>query len=205
MTEDTPIALISRFESDARRNFEARIVEVRRRTLELLTRAATQNPEFDAREATRLLMTITSQERYTLLHRVLPNIDGPETLEGLEALRSFIANYLLDDSECMVVPEPFDLETDVGYTTYRSVRELDEDCEGLDAAAVEAKVRAEYEARDKPLVVVPHVEGVARVARAAEVVHAIRHNRAMENRRTAAYQEMYGEDDPDIPQMLPAL
>ena len=204
MTQDTPIALVSRFESSARRDFEKRLEEARLRTMGLLTRGTPQNPEFDAREAMRLLMTITTQERYTLLNRVLRNVDGPESLDGMESLNSFVANYLLDDSECMVVPEPFDPEAP-GCSTLLSLRALDEDCEGLDPTALEAKVRAEYEAGDRNLVVMPHVEGVARVARGAEIVRAIRHNRDKENRLATSYREAYGDDYDDLPEILPAL
>lgn len=193
----TPISLMSRFESGARKDFEARLAEVRREYMRYLATVPAGGDRFDVRELAAELMTMPDMERFTLLRHVVPNTDGPKTLEGLEALRSFIANYMLDDSECIVVPEPDakDLVEDPYFTASLDSRRFDPDNEGLSDEQIRALALEDYAARERPMVVVQAwVDN--RAARAEDLMVAIRHNREMEARRDAAYAE-FAEPDED--------
>src|SRR5690349_10280799 len=96
----TPISIMSRFEAAAAADYQSRLQEVKRTAFGYLTRVPPRE-EFDVRELFRVLCLIDGQERYVLLNRVMPNSDGPRTLEGMEALCSFVGNYMCDDGECL--------------------------------------------------------------------------------------------------------
>ncbi len=197
----TPISLISRFESAARKDFESRLAEVRREYLGYLATVPVGGDRFDVRELAAELMTMPDTERYTLLRHVISDTDGPKSLEGMEALRSFIGGYMLDDSECVVVPEPDpkNLDDDPYFSTSLSFLRSDPDNDGLSDEQVRALALEDYAARARPLVVVP-AWADDRAARAEDVMAAIRHNREMEARREAAYAEfMEDEEEPSAP------
>jgi hypothetical protein len=205
MTDQTPDDMIFAFEDTARADFERRLSEVSGQMHVLLTRVPEGGAEFDARTVTRMLLSITEDERYFLLNRMIGNTSGPKTLEGMEELRSFIANYLLDDSECLVVPEPDEPASDFRYDTIRNSVGFQEGNEHLGQTELDALALAEYMRRDKGMVVTRKPTDEGRCARSAEVVEAIRFNRERENARTRGYIEVFGEDCDEVPEILPPL
>jgi len=197
----TPIALMSLFENSARKDFERRLQQVRGGYFRLLSESRSE-PSLDMRELSAELMTMPDGERYTLLHRIMPNTDGPVTLEGMEALQSFVVNFMLDDGECMVVPEPDaeDLDEDPRFTTILSLVRGDEDNEGLDEAALRSKALTAYAERERPLVVIP-ANADNRSAGPADLLAAIGHNRAIEERRRADYEAFMADEEPAGPRL----
>lgn len=198
----TPISIVSRFEGDAAADYQRRLQEVKRVALRYLTEVPPRQ-EFDVRELFRVLCLIDSQERHVLLNRVMHNSDGPKTLEGMEALCSFVGNYMCDDGECLVVPEPHDPENDAYFSATLDRLRHQEGNEGLSEDELHAKAMEEYLDRERPLVVVPKMTDEGRPARAGEVLAAILHNRAMEERRREELVEIFGEDDEFIGAPLP--
>jgi len=201
---DTPISIMSRFETEARDDFQRRLDKVKRTAFEYLTHAH-QDPRFDVRELFRALCLMSDQERYVLLDKVIHNSDGPATLEGMEALCSFVGNYMLDDGLCVVVLEPHDPENDPYFQALAAQIGHGAVEEGLTEAQAHRRAMEIYLERDRPMVVLPRMTDDGPGARAPEVLAAIRHNRALEERRRQAYAEFLGEDDPDLGAPLPSL
>jgi hypothetical protein len=199
---DTPIALISRFETAARKDFEDRLANERRRYLGYLTGAPRGGEAFDVRRLAAELMALPDTERHTLLHRVSHRDDGPASLEGLEALGSFIATYMLDDGECMVAPEPVprNLDDDPYFSNLLAFMSSDDEHSEVDAATRREHALLLYAKRERPLVVLP-CDGTAAAAGPAEILAAIGHNRELERRREAEFADFMadGSDGPATP------
>lgn len=195
----TPISLMSRLERGVRTNFEDRLARVRRGYFRLLAEIPAE-AAVGVRELAAELTTMPDMERFTLLRGIVGNTDGPKTIEGLETLQSFIENYMLDDGECMVVPEPDpdDLDGDPGFATLFGLMEGDEENAGLSREALRAKVLAVHSERERPLVVVP-ASADAKPARPAEILAAIAHNRELTRRREAEFDAFMAEREPASP------
>lgn len=189
MTKRFPIGILYGFAVEARNNFETRLEKVSKTYLGYLEAPSRAGDRFDVRELAEELIKMTELERYVLLHRVIHDVTGSSSLEGMEALTSFIGNYMLDDSTCKVVKEPnaenpYD---DPYFTTALDLAEAD----GLDESAALDKALAMYEDRDRPLVVVP--AGDDTPAGPFEILAAIEHNRALEAKRKQAFDEAVDE------------
>jgi hypothetical protein len=191
-----PTSLMTRMERDVRTNFEDRLAKVRRGYFRLLSEIPVE-AAIDVRELAAELTTMPDTERFTLLRRIVPNTDGPRTLEGLETLQSFVENYMLDDGECMVVPEPDpdDLDEDPGFATLLSLIRGDDD---LPEEEARAKALALHAERERPLVVAP-ASADAKPARPAEILAAIAHNRRLERRREAEFDAFMSDREPASP------
>lgn len=189
MTKKFPIGILYGFAFEARNNFETRLEKVSQTYLGYLENPSRTGDRFDVRELAEALIKMTEQDRYVLLRHVIHDVTGPSSLEGMEALTSFIGNYMLDDSTCKVVKEPnaenpYD---DPYFTTALDLAEAD----GLDESAALDKALAMYEDRDRPLVVVP--AGDDTPAGPFELLAAIEHNRALEAKRKQAFDEAVDE------------
>ena len=55
-------------------------------------------------EALKAMIGMDRMHRYYMFGNVLSNTDGATSIDGMEAILSFIGNYLLDDSYCHAVP-----------------------------------------------------------------------------------------------------
>lgn len=181
--------LLYPFRERAREDFEKRMAQVCTTYADYLDNPTRRGSRHDVREISAELMAMSEDERYVLLHRVMDDTSGPKTLEGMEALASFVGNYMLDDSTCKVVKEPnaenpYD---DPYFTTALDLAEAD----GLDESAALDKALAMYEDRDRPLVVVP--AGDDTPAGPFELLAAIEHNRALEAKRKQGFDEVVDE------------
>lgn len=85
-------------EAALRADFERRSVAIRRKVAELLGHPW-------SRDVFAALVGLDDTGRHILLRHVVPNLTGPRTLEGLEALAQFVSYYVNDDGEVMVVPD----------------------------------------------------------------------------------------------------
>lgn len=184
--------LLYRFRETARADFERRMAKVCVDYVDYLDNPTLTGSRHDVREIAATLAGMTEDELFVLLRRVIHDTSGSKSLEGMEALSSFIGNYMLDDSACKVVKEPnaenpYD---DLYFTTALDLAKGD----GLDESAALDRALAMYEERDRPLVVVEAGDD----ARAGpfELLAAIEHNRALESKRKQAFdedmQESYG-------------
>lgn len=181
--------LIYQFRDQAGQDFERRMAKVCTTYVDYLDNPTRRGSRHDVREISAELMTMSEDERYVLLHRVMGDTSGPKTLEGMEALSSFVGNYLLDDSTCKVVKEP-NAKNPYDDPYFTSALDLAAG-DGLDESAALDKALAMYEDRDRPLVVVP--AGDDTPAGPFELLAAIEHNRALESKRKQAFDEAVGE------------
>lgn len=188
--------LLYRFRQTARDDFERRMARVCTDYADYLDNPTRRGARHDIREIAATLMEMTQDERFVLLRRVIHDASGPKTLEGMEALSSFVGNYLLDDSACKVVREPDaeDLDDDPSFTTTLGL--LRGEGLGVDEATLRIMAVEAYRERDRPLVVVP--AGDEAKAGPFELLAAIEHNRAMEARRRQAFEDAIA-DGPESP------
>lgn len=162
-------------EAALRADFERRSVAIRRKVAELLGHPW-------SRDVFAALVGLDDTGRHTLLRHVVPNLTGPGTLEGLEALAQFVSYYVNDDGEVMVVPDVDEEVDSVGVAAIMGSHaafgtDPNEDLRGW----------AERE-RPKTLVLSARDE---RPARGADILEAIRFNYDFVAREEAAREAAY--------------
>jgi hypothetical protein len=168
-------------------DFEKRLHAVRDRLIDLLSHDA-------SRDVLAALMGLDEMGRYQLLRHVVPDLSGPGTINGLEAIVSFVSYYVLDDGEVLVVPDVDPETEDVGVAAIMA------NYAGTGESPHEA-LRAHRE-RERTVTLVLSDES-ARAARGPEIIEAIRNNIDFELRedaaREAAYAALAEEDEPSAP------
>jgi hypothetical protein len=147
-----------------------------------------------SRDVVAALMGLDEMERHTLLRHVVPDLSGPGTINGLEAIASFVSYYVLDDGEVLVVPDVDPELEDVGRAAIMA------NYAGTDESPHEAlKAHAE---RERPVTLVFSDES-APAARGPEIIEAIRYNIDLAFRedaaREAAYEAFMNDDEPSAP------
>lgn len=174
-------------EDALRSNFHDRIHAVQARLTDLLSHEA-------SRDVMAALMGLDEMGRYQLLRHVVPDLSGPGTINGLEAIVSFVSYYVVDDGEVLVVPDVDPEIEDVGKATIMA------NYAGTGESPHEA-LRAHAE-RERTVTLVLSDES-ARAARGPEIIEAIRYNIDFERReyaaREAAYEALADEDEPSAP------
>ena len=182
----TDHAVLDGLRAKARADFERRLADTSRALAGYLTSKPAGGPRFDVRELVREILGLDGAELHALLGRVAPGV-GADGLEGLEAVRSFVGNYLLDDSVCKVVPEPDTepLDDDPFFSTTLAFLAAER---GATLESARAGALAAMRERERPLVVVPADETDV-PATASDVLVALRHNRAIAEKRSAAFEE----------------
>lgn len=170
-----------------RSNFHDRLHAVRAKLTDLLSHEA-------SRDVVAALMGLDEMGRYQLLRHVVPDLSGPGTINGLEAIASFVSYYVLDDGEVLVVPDVDPEIEDVGKAAIMA------NYAGTGESPHEA-LRAHAE-RERTVTLVRSDES-ARAARGPEIIEAIRYNIDFELRETAAleatYEALADEDEPRAP------
>jgi hypothetical protein len=168
-------------------DFEKRLHAVRDRLTDLLSHEA-------SREVVAALMGLDEMERHTLLRHVVPDLSGPGTINGLEAIATFVSYYVLDDGEVLVVPDVDPELEDVGTAAIMA------NYAGTGESPHEA-LRAHAE-RERPMTLILSDES-ARPARGPEIIEAIRFNIDLAFRedaaREAAYDAFMADDEPSAP------
>lgn len=168
-------------------DFSDRLHAVRAKLTDLLSHEA-------SRDVVAALMGLDDQGRHTLLRHVVPDLSGPGTIGGLEAIASFVSYYVLDDGEVLVVPDVDPELDDVGTAAIMA------NYADADESPHEA-LRAHAE-RERPMTLVLSDES-ARAARGPEIVEAVRFNIDFEQReeaaREAAYEAFANEEEASAP------
>lgn len=164
-------------EAALRADFESRTVAIRRKVADLLGHPW-------SRDVFAALVGLDDSARHTLLRHVVPNLTGPGTLEGLEALAHFVSYYVNDDGEVMVVPD------------------VDEEVDGVGVAAIMGSHAAfgtdpkddlrEWQERERPKTLVL-LDRDERAARGDEILEAIRFNYDFVAREDAAREAAYAK------------
>ncbi len=168
-------------------DFEKRLHAVRDRLTDLLSHVS-------SRDVLAALMGLDEMERHTLLRHVVPDLSGAGTLNGLEAIVSFVSYYVLDDGEVLVVPDVDPELEDVGKAAIMA------NYAGTGESPHEA-LRAHAE-RERPMTLILSDES-APAARGPEIIEAIRFNHDLAFRedaaREAAYDAFMADDEPSAP------
>jgi hypothetical protein len=192
MADDEAVQVLSadaldfdEIERALRADFGDRLHAVRAKLVDLLSHDS-------SRDVMAALMGLDEHGRYTLLRHVVPDLSGPNTINGLEALTYFVSYYVLDDGEVLVVPDVDPEVDDVGSAAIMA-----------NYAGTGVVPHAELEAwakRERPVTLIRSDES-ARAARGPEIVEAIRSNIDFESRdqaaRDAAYDAFMDDGDAD--------
>jgi hypothetical protein len=190
MADDEAVQVLSadaldlgEIERALRVDFEDRLQAVRAKLVDLLSHDS-------SRDVMAALMGLDEHGRYTLLRHVVPDLSGPNTINGLEALTYFVSYYVLDDGEVLVVPDINPEVDDIGIAAIMA------NYAGTDDSPHEALEA--WRNRERPVTLIRSDES-ARAARGPEIVAAIRSNLDFERRdqasRDAAYDAFMDDED----------
>jgi hypothetical protein len=183
LTADALSLELDDYERALRADFEDRLHAVRAKLIDLLSHDS-------SRDVMAALMGLDEHGRHTLLRHVVPDLSGPNTINGLEALTDFVSYYVLDDGEVLVVPDVDPEVDDVGRAVIMA--------NYAGTGVVPHAELAAWDKRERPVTLIRSDEST-RAARGSEIVGAIRSNIDFERRDQAARDAAYDafKDDED--------